>query len=143
MNKKGQSLLEYSLIIGCVTVALLAMQVYFKRGINGIIKATSDDLSSPAADFYSAKEGRTVNPQFLGAEEVGLLEYAQREPTNVTKKQEIVTTELGRGQRKFVINDDNTTTTGNWTVKYRGEDTRNSGSDINRRKDLPSTPPAF
>ena len=126
--KKAQGLLEYSLIIGCVTMALLAMQVYFKRGIQGVIKATSAELSSPAKDLYSALENRSVNPQFLGVEETGLMNYIQHEPTNVTRKQEIVTTELGRGERRFVINNDNTTTSGNWTVRYTAEDAHKYGT---------------
>lgn len=110
-------------------MALLAMQVYFKRGIQGVIKITSDDLASPAQNFYSAQAGKTVDPQILGVEDVGLLQYIQREPTNVTKRQEIVTTELARGQRGFVIKDDNTTTTGNWTVRYESKNSTNFGNE--------------
>jgi hypothetical protein len=137
MNKNGQSLLEYSLIIGCVTLALLAMQVYFKRGIQGIVKATSDDLSSPVVKYYSDFENRSVNPQFQGVEESGIFNYTEYRPTNVTRKQEIVTTELGRGQRGVVINNDNTTTTGRWVVKYKWEDMYNPE---NTKKKGPSDP---
>ena len=47
--KKAQSTLEYALIISVVVGALLAMQVYVKRGIQGRLKKAADDLG----DQYS------------------------------------------------------------------------------------------
>ncbi len=40
---KAQSLIEYGLILGILTAALLSMQVYFKRGIQSVIKVVADD----------------------------------------------------------------------------------------------------
>jgi len=54
-NKKAQGLLEYALILGIVTVALLAMQTYFKRGIQSMIKVVADDYG-PQGDPVSASE---------------------------------------------------------------------------------------
>ena len=48
MKNKAQSFMEYSLLIGCIALALFAMQAYFKRGIQGVVKASNDDLGSPA-----------------------------------------------------------------------------------------------
>ena len=42
-KNSGQNLIEYALILGVVAVALLAMQTYFKRGIEGVIKVVADD----------------------------------------------------------------------------------------------------
>lgn len=42
-DKRGQNLLEYGLIIGIVTVALLGMQTYFKRGVQSVIKVVADN----------------------------------------------------------------------------------------------------
>lgn len=42
-NNKAQSLIEYGLILGIVTVALLSMQAYFKRGIQSVVKVAADD----------------------------------------------------------------------------------------------------
>jgi Flp pilus assembly pilin Flp len=110
MNKKGQNFLEYALLLGCIALALTAMQVYFKRGIQGVIKSTSDDLVLPAQDFYGA------NGQILGmAEEmVEGVSYRQLMPTTNVKDQEIVTTERARGERGFVINRDRVTSQGSW-----------------------------
>lgn len=41
----GQSIIEYAMFITVVVMALLAMQVYFKRGIQGKIKDMADQIS--------------------------------------------------------------------------------------------------
>ncbi len=46
---KGQSTLEYALLIIIIIGALLAIQVYIKRGIQGRLKQASDDIG----DQYS------------------------------------------------------------------------------------------
>jgi len=47
--RKAQSTLEYALIISVVVGALLAMQVYVKRGVQGRLKSATDDIG----DQYS------------------------------------------------------------------------------------------
>jgi len=44
MQKKGQSTVEYALIIAVIVAALIAMQTYFKRGVQGRLKQASDDI---------------------------------------------------------------------------------------------------
>lgn len=41
---RGQSTLEYALIISVVVGALLAMQIYMKRGMEGRMRKASDDI---------------------------------------------------------------------------------------------------
>jgi len=55
INKKGQSLLEYGLILGIVTVALVTMQAYFKRGIQSVIKVVADDYGPQATPISDAE----------------------------------------------------------------------------------------
>lgn len=43
MKNKGQNFIEYSLILGIVLVALFAMQAYFKRGIQSVIRIVAND----------------------------------------------------------------------------------------------------
>lgn len=43
---RAQNLVEYTLILGIVTVALLGMQTYFKRGIQSMVKTVADDYGS-------------------------------------------------------------------------------------------------
>ena len=54
MNKKAQTLVEYSLILGIVAAALFAMQPYFKRGIQGILKVVADDMGPQGEVFSNA-----------------------------------------------------------------------------------------
>lgn len=43
-NKRGQSTLEYALIIAVVIAGLLIMQYYIKRGYSGRLKSAADDM---------------------------------------------------------------------------------------------------
>lgn len=42
--RKGQSIVEYTVIIGLVVAALTTMQVYVRRGIQAGIKIAADEL---------------------------------------------------------------------------------------------------
>lgn len=42
---RGQSIVEYAILLGIVTAAVLGMQVYAKRGIQAGLKMTADSLS--------------------------------------------------------------------------------------------------
>ena len=43
-NKKGQSTLEYGLIIAVVVAALLAINWYMKKGVQGKLKESTDQI---------------------------------------------------------------------------------------------------
>ena len=43
-SKRGQSTLEYALLIGIVAAGILIMQAYVKRGFQGGMKGASDDM---------------------------------------------------------------------------------------------------
>lgn len=45
-NKKAQSMLEYALVLIAICLALLAMQAYLSRGMQGKIKTIADDLGT-------------------------------------------------------------------------------------------------
>ncbi|MBU2035742.1 MAG: class III signal peptide-containing protein [Candidatus Omnitrophica bacterium] len=56
MNKRGQSTLEYGILIAVVVGALIAMSVYMKRGLQGRLRTSTDDIGeqfSPAATTSS------------------------------------------------------------------------------------------
>jgi Flp pilus assembly pilin Flp len=42
--KRAQSTLEYVVLVVVITAALLTIQIYFKRAVQGRIKSTSDDI---------------------------------------------------------------------------------------------------
>lgn len=55
LRNKGQSTLEYALVIAVIVAALIAMQTYIKRGFQGKLKSASDDMGeqfSPGASTY-------------------------------------------------------------------------------------------
>lgn len=52
LTKKVQSTLEYAALIAIVVGALIAMQAYIKRGLQGKMKASSDQISS---EHFSAQ----------------------------------------------------------------------------------------
>ena len=43
-NRKGQSTLEYALTVTVVIAALLAINVFMKRGVQGRLKESTDDV---------------------------------------------------------------------------------------------------
>ena len=43
-NRRGQSILEYSLILACVIAALVGMRIYVKRGISGGLRSAADQI---------------------------------------------------------------------------------------------------
>lgn len=44
MRNKGQSTLEYGVVIAVAAAALLAMSVYMKRGVQGKLRTATDDM---------------------------------------------------------------------------------------------------
>jgi hypothetical protein len=46
VNSLAQSLSEYVLLIGIVSIAFISMQTYMKRGIHSVIKVAADELGS-------------------------------------------------------------------------------------------------
>ena len=55
-RKKGQSTLEYAVLIMIIIAALLTIQNYVKRGIQGRIKSSSDDIG----DQYSVGNTNSI-----------------------------------------------------------------------------------
>lgn len=43
-KREGQSVLEYAIVIGAVVIALLVMQAYVRRSLQGKFKVIADDL---------------------------------------------------------------------------------------------------
>ncbi|MBM3250503.1 MAG: class III signal peptide-containing protein [Candidatus Omnitrophica bacterium] len=63
-KKKGQTTLEYAILIGVVAAALIAMQVYLKRGYQGKLRASADDMGdqfSPELTTYTFTTNSLTN----------------------------------------------------------------------------------
>jgi hypothetical protein len=121
MKRKGQGFLEYAVLIGCIVITLFAMQTYLKRGIQGIIKSTSDDLGSPVLEAT----GR--NAQVEGAISAG--RDVVFKPTTIAANQEIITNEHASGDRRFVINQDRREIDSGVTVTIPVQEYLNYGKD--------------
>lgn len=65
-RKRGQGTLEYALIIAVVVAALLAINIYMKKGVLGRLKASTDEIGKqfdPAGNFsysWRAASGGTT-----------------------------------------------------------------------------------
>jgi len=104
-NNKGQSILEYAILLGVILVAILVMQIFIKRGYQGGLK----DAAEKMGDAYSASStwilhnrsmignqtilGETATSTGTGAGQPGHLYY------NLTGKTPIGT--VSRGAYSF------------------------------------------
>jgi len=59
INKKGQSTLEYAILVVVVIVALIVAQVYIKRAISGRLKSSADDIGEQYS-FYGTESNWTT-----------------------------------------------------------------------------------
>ena len=59
-RRKGQSTLEYAVLISVIVGGLVAMQYYVKRGYEGKLKSSSDDMGEQY-DPNAYHAGFTIN----------------------------------------------------------------------------------
>jgi uncharacterized protein (UPF0333 family) len=57
LNKRAQSTLEYAVLVFVIVAALIAMQVYIKRGMQGRIRSSTDEIG----EQYSSGHTQTVS----------------------------------------------------------------------------------
>ena len=55
-NKKGQSTLEYAILIIIIIAALLSLQTYVKRGVQGRLKQSADDVGDQFSNTANYKK---------------------------------------------------------------------------------------
>ena len=60
LSKRGQSTLEYAVLIVVIIAALIAMQVYLKRGIQGRMRESSDQIGEQFSPGYTVSN-RVMN----------------------------------------------------------------------------------
>lgn len=67
-KKRGQSTLEYAVLITVIIAALISIQTYIKRGVQGRLKSASDDIGdqfSPGNTNSIVSEKRSSRQQQL------------------------------------------------------------------------------
>jgi cytoskeletal protein RodZ len=66
-QRKGQSILEYAILICVIIGALLCLQVYIKRGVQGRLKSAADDIGDQYSDG-NTNETKTTHRQSTSTE---------------------------------------------------------------------------
>lgn len=94
---KGQSTIEYAIIIGLVVAGLTTMQVYIKRGIQAGIRVAADELGSQEDAEIDPQEGtKEFLDSIIRLETGGKPEGATEVPgLSAGKSQKIVLNEDG------------------------------------------------
>lgn len=59
MTRRGQTLLEYIILIGFIVLAMYYMAPAFKRGTQSLIKATADQIGNQAESDQTIKRYQT------------------------------------------------------------------------------------
>ncbi len=85
LNKKGQGTLEYAIIIAVIVAALIVMQNYVKRGMQGKLRESTDSIG----DQFSPKNtsvSTSVNLNATSSEQIfgGAAPHSQTD-TNQTQ----------------------------------------------------------
>ena len=62
LNRKAQSTAEYAIVIALVIGAVVAMQVYVRRGLQGRIKDTTDYLATQTTELGNTSEYKQYEP---------------------------------------------------------------------------------
>jgi len=61
LRKRGQSTLEYAVLIVVIIAALIAMQVYLKRGLQGRLRESSDQIGEQFSPGYTVSNRVTTS----------------------------------------------------------------------------------
>ena len=97
-QKRAQSTLEYAVLIIVIIGALLSIQVYIKRGVQGRLKSASDDIGDQFSvgntNHIKITETHSSTHDTFGAEVdkqgVARSELVGNETTNTTDNMQIV-----------------------------------------------------
>ena len=68
INRKGQSTLEYSILVVVVIMALIGAQAYIKRSISGRMRESSDDIGEQYSFDTATSNYTTVTHSSINEE---------------------------------------------------------------------------
>lgn len=107
-KNKGQSILEYALVIACITAALISMQIYLKRGFSGRLKESADNLGSQ----YDPKNTTSSSETNLTSNTYSVAEVIEDSVPRFNKEKGIFEEQPGRAviRTDFIINETMDTT---------------------------------
>lgn len=80
LSRKAQSTLEYAILVLIVIVALLAMQTYMKRGVQGKLRESTDNIGeaySPGytTSAYDRSMNSSVNEKFTAGVQTNIIAF--------------------------------------------------------------------
>lgn len=123
-TRTAQSLNEYAIVIAIITLSVMGISTYVKRGIQSTIKLTAGDLASPAENMYK------IQSQTLGLMETGLVSYNGLITTTAEKKTNLLQVPPSGNNpvRIFTTAKDTSTSIGTWSATYKSGDTESFGA---------------
>lgn len=88
-KNKGQSAVEYTILIIIVIGALLSIQVYIKRGIQGRLRSAADDIGDQYSDgntnlFLNTHVASSTEDSFINGETRSTLLAEEKTTTEMT-----------------------------------------------------------
>ncbi len=87
-RRRGQSIMEYALVVAFVTMAAMGMQTYGRRGIQGVVKAAADEIGA-VGEKAAAEDPMNKNPNKnyrSGGQLIGIGEESRDRDVRVTGK---------------------------------------------------------
>jgi len=106
MKRKGQSTLEYAILIAIIVAALLAMQIYIKRGIQGKLRSSADSIGEQysagnmTSKYTTEQVGEMKTNETFGLTDAGTGRAKGVSRYNVTQAAEIDRTATGADAEK-------------------------------------------
>ena len=102
MNKRAQGITEYALVIAIAAAALLAMQAYFKRGVQSVVKVSVDQLGGFSSGIAPDQVQKMAINQELDPKYGALQSYEIKISTNQSVT--VTTPPDQDGEKRTVIN---------------------------------------
>lgn len=85
-GKRGQNLSEYAIIIGLVSLALIGMQVYIKRGMQGRLRDLANQISPTQYERGNTTATYITTHNTDVSESQGHLDYTRTVSTDTTSR---------------------------------------------------------
>lgn len=124
ISRAAQSLNEYAIVIAIITLSIMGINTYLKRGIQNAIKSTADDLGSPAESIYK------IQSQTLGVMESGMVNYSGSTKTDAQKETNLAQVQQSapNPMRTFTTVEDDSINIGAWVATYKLGDSESFGA---------------
>ena len=119
MDRKGQHLTEYALILGVVALAVAAMQPFMRRGLQATLKMTDDEIGKCATIEYENYTGVNITAQKLGQAQINLDNngYQTLKPMKSVESQQLNTSFGAAGVA--MQHNETSQFSGAWKMRYR------------------------